>query len=50
MVRVSLIRRRAACDIINFILGGGQGVFKGFFFNEEKMKVWDNEEVDLNYK
>lgn len=31
MVGVILIRRRAACDIINFIGGGGQGeVFKGF--------------------
>lgn len=41
----SLIRRKAACDIINFILGGSQGeVFKGLFVMEIKGK--GNEEMD----
>lgn len=32
--RLNLIRSRAACDIINFILGGGLGVFKEYFFKK----------------
>ena len=50
MVGASLVRRRAACDIINFIGGVVREKFSKGFCHEEKMKGRDNEEMDMNYQ